>query len=461
MAVARISGSFRDPSGFVFLHDELLYRQVNLVYREEYDALATSGLLERLCKKGLLVRHEEADLAVAAEPVCAYKVLKPDRVPFISYPYEWSFSMYKAAALATLEIQSEAMACGLSLKDATAYNIQFVDGRPVFIDTLSFERYGEGAPWPAYRQFCQHFLAPLALMARVDIRLGALMRDFVDGIPLDLASRLLGWRARWNPGLLMHVHLHGKSQIRHAGDAGKSGHCQARLSKLQLQGILESLRSTVRKLSWTPAGTEWADYYTFTNYSDAAFEAKHKGVEKFIEQVAPRSVWDLGANNGEFTRLASRRGIPAVAFDIDPAAVEKNYRMITHDKERNLLPLVLDLTNPSPAVGWAGEERDAFVSRGPVDLALALAVIHHIAISNNVPLERVAAFLARICRHLVIEFVPKEDSQVQTLLASRKDIFPDYTQEGFEKAFGGRFETVESVPVAGSQRTLYLMRGRK
>ena len=401
-------------------------------------------------------------VACAADPSYAYKVLKPVCVPFISYPYEWSFGMYQAAALATLDIQTEALTCGFCLKDATAYNIQFVDGRPVFIDTLSFERYEEGAPWVAYKQFCQHFLAPLALMARVDVRLGALMRDFMDGVPLDFASRLLGVRARWNPGLLMHVHLHGKSQIKHAGDASKHvAPRQAKLSKMQLRGILESLRGTVKKLRWTPAGTEWADYYTFTNYSDSAFEAKRATVDRFIELAAPRSVWDLGANNGEFTRLAARRGIPSVAFDIDPAAVEKNYRMILHDKEQNLLPLVLDLTNPSPALGWAGEERDSFATRGPADLVLALAVIHHIAISNNVPLPRVAAFLARICRHLVIEFVPKEDSQVQILLASRKDVFPDYTQIGFEQAFGGWFDIVESSQVAGSQRTLYLMTARQ
>lgn len=453
-----VGGSFRDPSGFVFWRENILYRQVNHSYCEEYEALVAAGLFEHLWKKGLLIRHAEADLALAADPSLACKVLKPELVPFISYPYEWSFGMYKAAALATLQIQEEALKLGFTLKDATAYNIQFVNGRPVFIDTLSFERYREGEPWVAYRQFCQHFLAPLALMARIDVRLGSLMRDYMDGVPLDLASRMLGSRGRWNPGLMIHIHLHGKSQVRHAGDGGKGQLRQSRLSLLQLRGIIDSLKNTVSKLQWKPAGTEWADYYSFTNYSDAAFEAKRETVESFIEQVQPASLWDLGANNGEFTRLASRRGIPSVAFDIDAAAVEKNYRMIQHDKETSLLPLVLDLTSPSPALGWANRERDSFAGRGPVDMVLALALIHHIAISNNVPLPLIAEFLAGICHNLVIEFVPKEDSQVQILLASRKDIFPDYHLNGFEKAFEKWFEVMEMVSVTGSSRTLFLLK---
>jgi hypothetical protein len=194
MASERVNGSFRDPSGFVFTREGTLYRQVNQSYRAEFDAVETAGLFDRLWEKGLLVRHQAADLALAADPQGAYRVIQPDRVPFISYPYEWSFSMYQAAALATLDIQAEALAMGFSLKDASAYNIQFVDGRPVFIDTLSFERHEDGRPWVAYRQFCQHFLAPLALMAGVDIRMSALMKQFIDGIPLDLASRLLPMR---------------------------------------------------------------------------------------------------------------------------------------------------------------------------------------------------------------------------------------------------------------------------
>lgn len=454
----RLAASFRDPGGFVYIRDGVLYRQVNRCCRQEYEALASSGLLPRLWERGLLVRHEEADLGLAASPD-ACRVLRPERVAFVSHPYEWPFSAWKDAALATLEIQAEAMRLGLTLKDASAYNIQFVDGRPLLIDTLSLERRAPGAPWAAYQQFCRHFLAPLALMARRDIRLGGLLKCHIDGIPLDLADRLLGCRARWSPSLLIHIHLHARSQRRHAGRPapGAAARAAGRVGDTALAGIIDSLRGAIAALSWNPAGTEWADYYDFTNYSAAAFQAKRTIVERFLAAAAPRSVWDLGANNGAFSRLASSRGIPTVAFDIDPAAVEKNYRRMRREGERHLLPLLQDLANPSPAIGWANAERESFAARGPADMVLALALLHHLAIGNNVPLEEIAAFLATICRHLAIEFVPKEDSQARKLLASRKDIFTRYDQAHFEAAFRTHFTIRESAPIPESVRTLYLM----
>jgi hypothetical protein len=456
----RTAGSFRDPSGFVFTRGGVLYRQVNACYRADYEAVLASGLLPALWERGLLVRHSEVGLEHAADGE-ACRVLQPERVPFISHPYEWAFSAYRDAALATLEIQSEALRRGLTLKDASAYNIQFVDGRPVFIDTLSFERRAPGTPWGAYRQFCQHFLAPLALMARRDIRLAGLMCSHIDGVPLDLADALLGHAARWSPRLLVHIHLHARSQRRHAGVGARTraprGGGPRPMSELALLGILDSLRGAVAALRWQPAGTEWADYYTFTNYTDAAFEAKRALVARFLTEAAPRQVLDLGANDGTFSRLASGRGIPTVACDIDPAAVEKNYLRIRQQRETNLLPLVMDLTNPSPALGWACSERASLPQRGPADVVLALALIHHLAIGNNVPLDDIAAFFATLGRRLVIEFVPKQDSQVQVLLASRKDVFDRYHAAGFEAAFGAHFAIREAVPIAGTCRTLYAM----
>ncbi|MDD5706835.1 MAG: class I SAM-dependent methyltransferase [Kiritimatiellae bacterium] len=458
MTCQRLAASFRDPSGFIYTREGVLYRQVNAVYRDDYDRLTGSGLLESLWRKGLLVRHREVGCELAAAPG-ACRVLQPDRVAFISHPYEWPFSAWKDAALATLQIQSEALKHGMSLKDASAYNIQFADGRPLLIDTLSFERREPGSPWPAYRQFCQHFLAPLALMSRRDVRLAGLMKSGIDGIPLDLADALLGRAARWSPRLLIHIHMHAHSQRRHArADGQQASATRARkMSDLALEGILDSLRGAIESLRWHPAGTEWADYYDFTNYSADSFQAKRDIVERFLAAAAPRQVWDLGANNGAFSRIASRRGIPTVAFDIDPAAVEKNYRQMRRDGEVNLLPLLQDLTNPSPSLGWAGRERDSLAARGPADMLFALALIHHLAIGNNVPLGDVAAFLAEIGRHLIVEFVPKEDSQVRHLLASRKDIFDGYHEAGFEAAFKAHFSIREKAAIPGTCRTLYWM----
>ena len=451
---AQLSASFRDPSGFLFTRDGILYRQVNRKYDQEYTRLLESGLHDKLVKAGLLIPHVEVD-QFPAEPDLVHKVIQPERVPFISYPYEWSFGQLKDAALATLSIQRRALKVGMSLKDASAYNIQFVRGKATLIDTLSFALYKEGQPWVAYRQFCQHFLAPLALMALRDIRLNQLLRVYIDGVPLDLASELLPGKTRLNFGLLTHIHLHAGAQKRYSGADVKSR--AATMNKQAMIGLIDNLDATVRKLDWKPGGTEWGNYYNITNYSDAAFEHKKQLVRAWAAKVKPSLVWDLGANIGVFSRLAGEDGAFVVSSDIDPAAVEQNYRQMKQEKTQNLLPLLLDLTNPSPSLGWANEERDSFGRRGPADMALALALIHHLAISNNVPLPQVADFFANLGKWLVIEFVPKADSQVQKLLISREDIFPNYTREGFESAFQQKFRIAEAVNVRESERVFYLM----
>lgn len=457
----RISASFRDPSGFLFRRDGTLYRQINHFYQKDYDLLMSSGLYDRLVKAKKLIPHQEVDAAPFIETL-AYRVIQPEPVSFISYPYEWSFSQLKDAALLTLSIQKTALEYGLSLKDASAYNIQFHNGRPVLIDTLSFEAYQEGKPWVAYRQFCQHFLAPLALMSLVDVRLSQLLRVYIDGVPLDLASTLLPFRSRLQFGLAAHIHLHASAQKKYS-DAPEQAQAQAKarqMSKMALIGLVDSLQKTVKSLTWQAKGTEWGDYYDSTNYTREAFEDKVRAVKEFLAVVQPKQVWDLGANTGVFSRLAAEMGIMTVSSDIDPAAVEKNYREIRQKKETNLLPLILDLTNPSPGIGWGNEERESFAQRGPAGVVMALALVHHLAISNNVPLPGVAEFFARLGDWLIVEFIPKEDSQVQRLLATREDIFPAYNQAGFEEAFRSCF-TIESVrPIQGSKRILYLMKNK-
>ena len=450
----RQPASFRDRSGFVFTRDGRLCRQVNRSYQAEYELLLGSGLYQELVDQGLLVAHRESS-ELPADSALAFKVLEPERIPFISYPYEWCFGQLKRAALATLEIQKRALARGQSLKDASAYNIQFGQGRPALIDTLSFEFYDSSRPWVAYRQYCQHFLAPLALMAKRDVRLGQLLRIHIDGVPLDLTSRLLPGRTKWSFALGTHIHIHARTQQRYADRPERV--VPRRFSRNAMIGIIRNLEAGTRGLNWRPAGTEWADYYDATNYSTAAFQSKLRFVERFLDAVRPQTVWDLGANTGVFSRAAAQRGVPTVAFDIDPAAVEKAYRDCRERHEENILPLVLDLTNPSSAIGWANSERLSLAERGPADLALALALVHHLAISNNVPLDKVAHYFARLCRRLVIEFVPKSDSQVRRLLATREDVFPDYTREGFERAFARFFAIDEVRNIDGSARTLYLM----
>jgi hypothetical protein len=417
----------------------------------------SSGLYDALTERALLLYHQEQDLSDAPSPQ-AYKIIKPERIEFLSYPYEWCFSQYKEAALATLEIQKASVERGMTLKDASAYNIQFHNGRPILIDTLSFEVYSEGQIWRAYRQFCQHFLAPLALMAYSDIRLSRLMRIYIDGIPLDLTSSLLPHRTGLRPSILTHIHLHSRSRLR---QSDKPVAARRGMSGRAFLGLVESLESAINSLAYRPANSEWSDYYDDNNYTDESFGRKEAAVVDFLETIKPASVWDLGSNTGHFSRLASSKGILTISMDGDPAAVERNYIECKRGSDTACLPLWIDLANPSPGIGWRNEERVSLLERGTPDCVMALALIHHLAISNNVPLRMLAEYFASMCRHLIVEFVPKNDSQVIRLLRTREDIFDDYTEQGFEDAFARFFSTVKKVPLSNSKRTVYLMAAKE
>jgi hypothetical protein len=449
-----IASSFRDPSGFLFSKNGLIYRQVNISYKEDYDLLMNSGLYKTIVDSKLLISHEEVEINNVRDDN-AYKIIRPELIPFISYPYEWCFSQLKDAALITLEIQKKALEFGMILKDSSAYNIQFLKGQPVFIDTLSFEKYHEGYPWIAYRQFCQHFLAPLALMSYRDNRLNQLFRIYIDGIPLDLAGSLLPFSTRFKLSLLSHIHIHAKSQEYFAGKKIKI--TKHKMSRLSLLGIVDNLESAIKKLKYKRKDTEWGNYYDNINYSSAAFNHKKQLITEFLNNINPEIVWDIGANIGIFSRITSEKGIQTISFDIDPACVENNYLDCIKRSDTNILPLLLDLTNPSPGIGWHHSERISLVERGPADAVLALALIHHLAISNNVPFNKIAYFFYEICRMLIIEFVPKNDSQVQKMLSTREDIFADYTQQNFEQEMMNYFKTIHRVAIKDSPRTLYLM----
>lgn len=452
----RLASSFRDPCGFVFTRGGRLFRQVNRVGRVGYDGLMATGLYDELTAAGLLVPHAEVGEPPAVAET-AYKVLEPRRVPFLTYPYEWCFGQLRDAALLTLEVQRRALARGMSLKDASAYNVQFAGGRPVFIDTLSFETVRE-RPWVAYRQFTQHFLAPMALVATCHEALGRLSRIHLDGVPLDLASRLLPARTYLNPHLLLHVHLHARAASRYAARPDP-----ARVRPLSVgaqRTLVEGLEAAVRGLAWRPRKTEWVGYYEDDAYAPAASAQKRAAVARFLDDRKPATVWDVGANTGEYSRLATGRGALAVAIDVDPACVERNYRDAVARGDGLMLPVVMDALNPSPALGWLCRERPSLLDRGPADACFALAAVHHLAVTGNVPLDQVAEFLRRAGRSLVVEFVPKTDPQFRRIMGVRDDVFADYSQAGFEAAFARYFTTDRAERLADSERTLYQMTGR-
>lgn len=458
MSNSQLTSSFRDPSGFLFKKEGRIMRQINHAYKENYDLLMSSGLYDSLIAKNWLIPHEET--SDQGQDGC-YKIIEPEQLRYISYPYEWSFSQLKDAALLTIDIQIEALKYGMFLKDASAYNVQFHKGRPIFIDTLSFEKYHEGDPWVAYRQYCQHFLGPLALIAYTDHRLMRLSRSFIDGIPLDLTSRLLPRRTLFSYSMLAHIHFHAKAQHKYE-DVGRdsSEGVKATVGRAQLEGLMSSIRNATASLKWKYAITEWGEYYEDTNYVDDSMKYKERMVTKFLQDRKTNSsgiAADFGANTGKFSRLAIKEDYFVLAHDIDEVAVDKNYREAIENSEHSILPLIQDLTNPTPSIGWANKERMSFGERHDIDVGMALAIIHHIAISNNVPLSLIAEYFSDLCKSLIIEFVPKADSQVKRLLATREDVFPDYNEAGFEQAFSQYFNVISAEKLEGTERTLYLL----
>jgi ribosomal protein L11 methylase PrmA len=452
MSAQAVAGSFRDPNGTVYRIEGTLYREISRDYEPDWSLLHQSGLLDELIEEGMLVRHQEVDRRFGLS-ANAWKVIRPEAVPFVSYPWEWCFSQLRSAALLTLELQRRALARGLTLKDASAFNVQFRRSRPLFIDTLSFEKHVPGTPWIAYQQFCRHFLAPLLLMSKVDPRLGLLSREHPDGIPLDLAAGVLPWPSRLRPGVALHIHLHAASIRKHQGDRLPDPRMRRRVSPTGLLGLLDNLESVIARLECRVSGTAWWNYEETHGYDPQAMAGKGQLVVELAGQ-RPGMVWDLGANTGRFAELLATVASSIVAMDADHGAVERHWqRRQEHPEE--ILPLVMDFTNPTPPGGWALEERESLHDRGPADTILALALIHHLAIGNNVPLGRIAAWLARLGKRIIIEWVPKEDPQVQRLLVARQDIFGDYHEEAFQREFGAVFREVSRRPVPATGRVLY------
>jgi hypothetical protein len=452
--VVQHPGSFRDPSGAVFTRDGTLFREIQPSYEPHYRLLIDSGLYRRLADDGLLVRHEEVGIEHALSPSAA-RVLRPVPIPLITYPYEWCFTQLKRAALLVLSLERIAIDSGMTLKDATAYNVQFSATRPIWIDTSSFEAYQPGALWHPYLQFCRHFLAPLALMSYCDPRAAQLLRTCSDGIPLDLACSLLPMRSRLRAGLLLHLHLHARAE----SAAGIQRPDRAReLSPRSRLGLIEGLRRTIESLAWSPR-TEWSHYGDQDSYSEAGAGHKKQLVAELLTQAAPREVWDLGANDGTYSRIASDRGIRTFAWDADIGAVEIGYREAMRRDDPCFLPLVADLSNPSPALGWAHTERQSMKERCRADLVMALALTHHLTLRAGIPFSRIATFFAELAPWLIVEYIDRDDPKAAQMLTARGELRA-YTRESFEHAFRAHFDVVRDAAIRDTSRHLYLMKRR-
>lgn len=451
--VNRHPASFRDPSGFLFRSNGLLYRQVNKLYQPHYELLMQSGLYQKLVSAGQLVPHQELEQNLQDDPE-AWKTLQPELLPYISYPYEWSFDMLREAGLLTLSIMRKAMEQGMILKDASAFNVQFRNHLPVFIDTLSFEKYDEQKPWVAYRQFCEHFLYPLYLEHYCGVDAISWLRQYINGIPGEITARLLPYRSRWNLGVRLHVLLQQSVTKKKTTAPAPTPFSRQKLTNLllHLESILKSLKPGY------PPTTTWSNYYEGTILGKDYLAAKEKVMEGLLSRFHNTTVLDLGANDGFFSQLAAQYQNQVIAADFDAQCINTLFLNQQKSKHPTILPLVMDLSNPSPALGFAHQEREDWLSRTRVELVMALALIHHLVIGKNISLEQVAGWMARFAPQLIIEFVPKTDEKVKGMLAGREDVFSDYTTKGFEERFLAYFSIEEKHPVEGTDRVIYYMK---
>lgn len=445
--------SFRDPSGYVFYDDKTLRRVINPIYFPQYKKLRDSGFFNTLFSTGLLIPHEET--AVSSEKI----IITPEEIPFISNPYEWSFEQYKHAALHTLRIQKYALSKGFILKDASAYNITFHKGKPVFIDTLSFDFYEEGTPWRAYKQFITHFFGPLVLAKYHGTEVFKMMQTHIDGIPVKLISSMLPARTKISSVVYPNIHLLAKMESKHNEDY-KGETKIASLSKKSQENILESLFDYIKDLKLNES-TEWGNYYSKTNYDQAAFEAKKELIKGWITPLAPQKLIDVGGNDGTFGRTVIDSVPHMIVTDIDSNAVDHNYKQVQQNKETNMLPFVCDVLQPAPGIGFNNTERNSLLERlsnyAP-DVTLALALIHHITLSGNVPFVKSAEFFATFSKVLIIEFPTREDSWVESLLVRKREFinhFDFYNVKEFEKGYLQYFTLEKREIVKGTRRILY------
>lgn len=444
--------SFRDPDSILEFDSEFYYRKMSAKYLPHYLFFKKSGLKDKLVKEGYILPFEEI---VDEQPNVGFanQVLKTEKIPFVSYPYEWSFSQFKEAALLTLKINLIALQHGMILKDASMFNVQFVGCKAIFIDLASFEVYEQNRPWQAYYQFCKHFYAPLFLAAKKNIFIPKLLQYFIDGIPLKEAVSLSSTKNFFSSGPFLHLYLHAKGE-------GKVVETKInnQVNDSQLVNLLNHLVTSIEKLKLKQKQTIWNDYNQNNNYIAESKENKALIIQSFLKQIEGEKAMDIGANDGFYSQLLVEKGMYTLVLDIDELAIDRAFKENHNLKSDKIHPLQINLANPTPAIGWNNTERKSFWERCKVDVIQALAVVHHLAITHDVSFEEIAKKLAQHTKYLIIEFVHPDDSQAQILLQNKPHHVPSYNQVNFEIAFNTFFNLIDKRTIIGSKRELYFMK---
>lgn len=454
------AGSFRDRDGRVYHFQDRVLRGLSDSALQNFRQLQEKSFYIKLVESGKVIGTREipAEENPLPDDVQAQWAgfLEHDPVPVISYPYEWTFSMLKAAASLQLHLVERAVSNGFTLKDATPYNIQFVNRKPVFIDIPSFEPLLQGVPWSGYRQFCEMFLFPLFLQAYKGCNFQPFMRAAINGIDVQVAATLFGFRDRFRKGVMSHVWLQAKLDRRFGGSSEdvRSSLKSAGFNRELILVNVRKLQKLVRKLAWQAAGSQWGDYTKFHNYSTDDHVRKEEFIQAAISVEKPHTVWDIGCNTGQFSRISAQECRQVVATDIDHVAVERLF--LDENTPENILPLIQNVVDPSPNWGWRGRERSDLQSRSQPDLVLCLALIHHVVISANIPLEEFIDWLAGLTDKLVIEYVSRQDEKVQILLRNKEDKYRDYNRESFETNLRRHFDIRVQQQSNAGNRSLYL-----
>jgi len=458
-------GSFRDRNSRVFYGANAVFRGLGETALHEWEALSSTAFFPRSMAEGKLVHTERIDPTEELTSALAgdwAAVLKHQIIPFVSYPYEWSFGMLKDAALLQLELLLVALDEDMILKDSSAFNVQWKGAKPIFIDVASFERLTPGEPWVGYRQFCQMFLYPLFLLAYKNVSFQPWLRGCIDGIEAEHCNSLMSVRDFLRPGVFLHVYLQSKMQAKYAQtQKDTKGELRAAgFNKDLIKSNVRSLDKTVRGLTWKRASSEWSNYANDNTYTGIDREMKMGFVRDVVHSRPWNLVWDLGCNTGAFSRLAAENARYVVAMDADQLSIERFYQALKVEGNTSILPLVINIADASPNLGWRGLERKALIERGKPDLILCLALIHHVVISANIPLAEFIDWLSSLGASLVIEFVTKEDPMVQTLLRNKEDNYTDYEIKYFEQSLDRAFEVAKREVLASGTRILYFAHAR-
>ena len=451
------SGSFRDPAGTIFYINDRIFRRINKIGLDRVIFLEKEKILDESIKKNYLIQTKilNDDEKHKLNLNLSDFILEHKKIPYISYPYEWSFSQLKTAAIFHLDFNLFLLDLGATLVDASAFNIQFIGSKPIFIDALSIEKYINGEPWKGHKQFCENFLNPLILKSKKGIKFNNWFKGNLEGIETDDLDKLLTLFDKFSYNIFIHVYLLNKLDQKYKSKKSLNQLTKKVYSKKNLILILKQLKKFISELEDYKSITIWDDYSKNNSYTEIEENNKKEVVEKFIKKNNFNLVADLGCNDGKYSELSLNNGSKSIiGFDFDINAIDKAYKKALN-KNLNFLPLYFDASNPSGNIGWDEKERKSFKNRAKFDAILALAFEHHLAIAKNIPLNQVIDWLVSLAPTGLIEFVPKNDLTVIKMLELKGDIFPNYTIQNFENKLSIKTQILSKTKVSESGRTIY------